>query len=258
MQQENGNGEVSSAAGLKRKGTPLTEEERRIRRKEINRESARRIRKRKNNEMESLKQQVRRPAAGATAYPPRNWNCQLEHTAVIWTALSGKSLGDCGIQLEQLKQYLVLVIERAPSQHLRVHISGLLLPCQAAPTIARMSGSSDAGRTLDRWACGAACRASRLIWQAGIQAEWVRRGVLVQVGQLTNQVQLLIRFAAHVTRENRELALRLQQAAAQGGRHAQEEMQDPGLVASEALPAYEAQLTAQQYAPVHLPGLPQQ
>ncbi|CAK0737084.1 hypothetical protein CVIRNUC_000852 [Coccomyxa viridis] len=135
MQQENGNGEVSSAAGLKRKGTPLTEEERRIRRKEINRESARRIRKRKNNEMESLKQQV---------------------------------------------------------------------------------------------------------------------------GQLTNQVQLLIRFAAHVTRENRELALRLQQAAAQGGRHAQEEMQDPGLVASEALPAYEAQLTAQQYAPVHLPGLPQQ
>ncbi len=68
MQQENGNGEVSSAAGLKRKGTPLTEEERRIRRKEINRESARRIRKRKNNEMESLKQQVRRTAAGMTAY----------------------------------------------------------------------------------------------------------------------------------------------------------------------------------------------
>ena len=68
MQQENGNGEVSSAAGLKRKGTPLTEEERRIRRKEINRESARRIRKRKNNEMESLKQQVRCPAAGVTAY----------------------------------------------------------------------------------------------------------------------------------------------------------------------------------------------
>ena len=82
--------------------------------------------------------------------------------------------------------------------------------------------------------------------------------MLVQVGQLTNQVQLLIRFAAHVTRENRELALRLQQAAAQGGRHVQEEMQDPGLVASEALPAYDAQLPAQQYAPMHVPGMPQQ
>ena len=105
---------------------------------------------------------------------------------------------------------------------------------------------------------GAAHRAGLPDWHGGIQAECVRRGVLLQVGQLTNQVQLLIRFAAHVTRENRELALRLQQAAAQGGRHAQEKMQDPGLVASEALPAYEAQLTAQQYAPVHLPGSPQQ
>ena len=69
MQQENGNGEVSSAPGLKRKGVPLTEEERRTRRKEINRESARRIRKRKNNEMEGLKQQVRQAAAGMRAYP---------------------------------------------------------------------------------------------------------------------------------------------------------------------------------------------
>ena len=49
--------------------------------------------------------------------------------------------------------------------------------------------------------------------------------------QLTNQVQLLIRFAAHVTRENRELAQRLQQAAAAhggqhlyGGQHMQEHM----------------------------------
>ena len=58
MQQENGIGEPDSP-GSKRKGTPLTEEERRIRRKEINRESARRIRRRKNNEMESLKQQAR-------------------------------------------------------------------------------------------------------------------------------------------------------------------------------------------------------
>ena len=85
----------------------------------------------------------------------------------------------------------------------------------------------------------------------------MRCGVLVQVGQLTNQVQLLIRFAAHVTRENRELALRLQQAAAQGGRQTPEEMQDPGLVTSEA-PAYDAQLAAQQCAPVHVPGMPQQ
>lgn len=37
---------------------PKTEEERRARRKEINRQSARRIRQRKSNEMESLKQQV--------------------------------------------------------------------------------------------------------------------------------------------------------------------------------------------------------
>ena len=52
-----------------------------------------------------------------------------------------------------------------------------------------------------------------------------------QVFQLTNQVQLLIRFAAHVTRENRELAQRLQQAAAAhggqqlyGGQHMPEQM----------------------------------
>ena len=57
MQQENGMGEADSP-GSKRKGPPLTEEERRIRRKEINRESARRIRRRKNNEMETLKQQA--------------------------------------------------------------------------------------------------------------------------------------------------------------------------------------------------------
>jgi len=37
---------------------PMTEEERKARRKEINRQSARRIRERKSNEMESLKQQV--------------------------------------------------------------------------------------------------------------------------------------------------------------------------------------------------------
>ena len=80
MQQENGNGEVSSAAGLKRKGAPLTEEERRIRRKEINRESARRIRKRKNNEMESLKQQVRRPAAVERAFPPELTMLDGEHS----------------------------------------------------------------------------------------------------------------------------------------------------------------------------------
>ena len=43
---------------IKRK-TPLNEEERKKRRKEINRQSARRIRERKNNEMESLRQQVR-------------------------------------------------------------------------------------------------------------------------------------------------------------------------------------------------------
>ena len=58
MPQENGVGEVESPGG-KRKGPPLTEEERRVRRKEINRESARRIRRRKNNEMDSLKQQAR-------------------------------------------------------------------------------------------------------------------------------------------------------------------------------------------------------
>ena len=88
MQQENGNGEVSSAAGLKRKGMPLTEEERRIRRKEINRESARRIRKRKNNEMESLKQQVRRTAAGMTAYSPGidnvGWSTYLSSRQPLW------------------------------------------------------------------------------------------------------------------------------------------------------------------------------
>lgn len=56
-QHENGTGEASSP-GMKRKGPPLTEEERRLRRKEINRESARRIRLRKNNEMERLKHQV--------------------------------------------------------------------------------------------------------------------------------------------------------------------------------------------------------
>ena len=96
-----------------------------------------------------------------------------------------------------------------------------------------------------------------MYWNDGIQAEVVRHRVLVQVGQLTNQVQLLIRFAAHVTRENRELALRLQQAAAQGERQTQEEMQDAGLVTSEA-PAYDAQLAAQQYAPLHVPGMLQQ
>lgn len=58
MQQENGVGGAESPGG-KRKGPPLTEEERRIRRKEINRESARRIRRRKNNEMDNLKQQAR-------------------------------------------------------------------------------------------------------------------------------------------------------------------------------------------------------
>ena len=42
----------------KKRAFPMSAEERRIRRKEINRESARRIRRRKNNEMEGLKQQV--------------------------------------------------------------------------------------------------------------------------------------------------------------------------------------------------------
>ena len=51
-------GEADSPGG-KRKGPPLTEEQRRIRRKEINRESARRIRRRKNNETENLKHQAR-------------------------------------------------------------------------------------------------------------------------------------------------------------------------------------------------------
>ncbi len=63
---------------------------------------------------------------------------------------------------------------------------------------------------------------------------------LLQVFQLTNQVQLLIRFAAHVTRENRELALRLQQAAAAhggrqqlyGGQHMLEQMDGARLDAS--------------------------
>lgn len=66
--------------------------------------------------------------------------------------------------------------------------------------------------------------------------------VLVQVFQLTNQVQLLIRFAAHVTRENRELAVRLQQAAAAHGgqqqlyvgQHMQEQMDGARLDASGA------------------------
>ena len=100
MQQENGNGEVSSAAGLKRKGTLLTEEERRIRRKEINRESARRIRKRKNNEMESLKQQVRRPAAGERAYSQdcnAGWSTQLSSGQPCRARL----LGGRSIQLVQ-------------------------------------------------------------------------------------------------------------------------------------------------------------
>ena len=45
-------------SGQKRKTAPLTEEERKKRRKEINRQSARRIRERKSIEMESLRQQV--------------------------------------------------------------------------------------------------------------------------------------------------------------------------------------------------------
>lgn len=55
-----GGGEAQEGgSGQKRKTTPLTEEERKKRRKEINRQSARRIRERKSNEMESLRQQVR-------------------------------------------------------------------------------------------------------------------------------------------------------------------------------------------------------
>jgi hypothetical protein len=50
--------EGEGGSGQKRKTTPLTEEERKKRRKEINRQSARRIRERKSNEMESLRQQV--------------------------------------------------------------------------------------------------------------------------------------------------------------------------------------------------------
>ena len=60
-QHENGTGEESSGlinVPAKKRAFPMSAEERRIRRKEINRESARRIRKRKNNEMEGLKQQV--------------------------------------------------------------------------------------------------------------------------------------------------------------------------------------------------------
>ena len=63
-QHENGTGEESSGlinVPAKKRGFPMSAEERRIRRKEINRESARRIRKRKNNEMEGLKQQVLHP-----------------------------------------------------------------------------------------------------------------------------------------------------------------------------------------------------
>jgi hypothetical protein len=86
----------------------------------------------------------------------------------------------------------------------------------------------------------------------------------MQVVQLTNQVQVLIRFAAHVTRENRELALRLEQAAAQGShpmRQAelqegfQEGMQDDGLGASGG-PALNAAAAVQAlHDSVQLPSL---
>lgn len=89
----------------------------------------------------------------------------------------------------------------------------------------------------------------------------------MQVVQLTNQVQVLIRFAAHVTRENRELALRLDQAAAQGGHPMQqaelqedfqEGMQDAGLGASGG-PALDAVTAVQAlHDGAQLPSLLQQ
>jgi hypothetical protein len=56
--EEGANGE---ALPQKRKSLPLSEEERKLRRKEINRQSARRIRERKSHEMENLKHQVGPP-----------------------------------------------------------------------------------------------------------------------------------------------------------------------------------------------------
>ncbi|CAL8470404.1 g9946 [Coccomyxa elongata] len=55
---DDGGGLQDGGSSQKRKTAPLTEEERKKRRKEINRQSARRIRERKSNEMESLRQQV--------------------------------------------------------------------------------------------------------------------------------------------------------------------------------------------------------
>lgn len=59
---DDGGGLQDGGSSQKRKTAPLTEEERKKRRKEINRQSARRIRERKSNEMESLRLQVRAPA----------------------------------------------------------------------------------------------------------------------------------------------------------------------------------------------------
>ena len=71
-QHENGIGEESSGlinVPAKKRAFPMSAEERRMRRKEINRESARRIRKRKNNEMEGLKQQVLHPFVYQLLFP---------------------------------------------------------------------------------------------------------------------------------------------------------------------------------------------
>lgn len=57
LQSDNQSDADEGSVGAKRKG-PMTEEDRKRRRQEINRQSARRIRERKSLEMERLKQQV--------------------------------------------------------------------------------------------------------------------------------------------------------------------------------------------------------
>ena len=57
LQSDNQSGGDEGSAGAKRKG-PMSEEDKKRRRQEINRQSARRIRERRSHEMERLKQQV--------------------------------------------------------------------------------------------------------------------------------------------------------------------------------------------------------
>lgn len=57
LQSDNQSDEDEGSIGIKRKG-PMTEEDKKRRRQEINRQSARRIRERRSQEMERLKQQV--------------------------------------------------------------------------------------------------------------------------------------------------------------------------------------------------------